>query len=142
MDSTPPHSNILQQLLEIYASIPAINCHHCHSCDGPVIWFQPEDINIKDYLKKHHRKMISWTTEEFQKHHMQCPYLENNRCSIYPVRPLICRLQGTIPELPCHQGISPILTANQLQEIKKKFNKLLKESNNLSTFYSTRKYQI
>jgi len=31
----------------------------------------------------------------------QCPMRQNGKCLIYEVRPLICRLQGATPELPC-----------------------------------------
>jgi len=140
MDSNPKQIKILKQLYDIYDTIPAIYCKHCHSCDGPIIWFKPEEINIKEYLKQHHQQPISWTNEEFQKHHMRCPYLRNNRCFIYPVRPLVCRLQGTISELPCHQGVLPVLSENQLLEIKNKFNQLLKKSNGFTMFFSTRRY--
>ncbi|MBU0497664.1 MAG: YkgJ family cysteine cluster protein [Candidatus Thermoplasmatota archaeon] len=143
-EQSPMHSTqkILQQLNQIYAKIPPIPCQHCHSCEGPIIWFQPEQINIKNHLQKNHKEFITWPPEEFTAHQMHCPYLEKNRCSIYPVRPLVCRLQGTIPELPCPHNTTPALTSQQLSEIKNDFNQLLKQSGGLDTFYSTRTYPI
>lgn len=48
-----------------------------------------------------------------------CPYVENNRCAIYPVRPLICRLQGLFPEkLPCpHIKPEQILSKEQTNQL-------------------------
>lgn len=37
----------------------------------------------------------------------KCPYFENNSCLIYPVRPLVCRLMGLTPLMPCPRGVAP-----------------------------------
>lgn len=37
-----------------------------------------------------------------------CPYLGQNGCQVYLERPLICRLFGTTPSLPCPNGQKPI----------------------------------
>jgi hypothetical protein len=36
-----------------------------------------------------------------------CPYLGENGCQVYGERPLICRLFGTTPRLPCPNGKGP-----------------------------------
>ncbi len=36
-----------------------------------------------------------------------CPYLKNGRCSIYPVRPMVCKLWGNGNEMPCMFGCAP-----------------------------------
>jgi Fe-S-cluster containining protein len=38
-----------------------------------------------------------------------CPYLEDGRCSVYDVRPLVCRLWGLVdaPGLRCEHGCMP-----------------------------------
>jgi Fe-S-cluster containining protein len=33
-----------------------------------------------------------------------CPALVDNRCSVYEVRPLICRLWGAVESMPCGHG--------------------------------------
>jgi Fe-S-cluster containining protein len=30
-----------------------------------------------------------------------CAYLKNGRCSVYDLRPRVCRLYGHVPEMPC-----------------------------------------
>jgi len=80
---------------------------------------------------------LTYSTEEFQKNNMQCPYLKNNRCSIYPVRPIVCRLQANIIELPCKYKISEYMSNEQLLEIKEEFNQLLRDLDVLGQFYGT-----
>lgn len=36
-----------------------------------------------------------------------CPLLLNNRCSVYSVRPLICRLWGVVDVMACPWGCKP-----------------------------------
>ncbi|WP_245589227.1 zinc/iron-chelating domain-containing protein [Chitinimonas koreensis] len=36
-----------------------------------------------------------------------CPYLGKDGCTVYPDRPLICRLFGTTPRLRCPNGCAP-----------------------------------
>lgn len=37
-----------------------------------------------------------------------CPYLGKHGCEVYSERPLICRLFGTTPRLPCPNGKRPV----------------------------------
>lgn len=37
----------------------------------------------------------------------QCPFLVENRCSVYPLRPLVCRAWGTVPSMACPHGCEP-----------------------------------
>jgi Fe-S-cluster containining protein len=132
---------MLERLQNIYDTIPTITCHHCHTCCKPIIWFYPEDQKITEYLKKHNRKKRIWTEKEFQQHNNLCPYLDIHGCSIYPVRPLVCRLQGLIPELPCKYPQTNILTQKKLKKILQEFKDLLIDCGQLHIFYSTRKYE-
>jgi Fe-S-cluster containining protein len=36
-----------------------------------------------------------------------CPALADGRCSVYEVRPLICRLWGAVEDLRCEHGCTP-----------------------------------
>lgn len=38
---------------------------------------------------------------------LSCPHLGENGCQSYGERPLICRLFGTTPRLPCPNGKRP-----------------------------------
>ena len=131
---------MIQRLFEIYAEIPTFQCRHCHECDGPIIWFEPEEILIREYLTEHNLEYIVWSTEEFTQHNMRCPYLQHERCVIYPVRPIVCRLQGTIPELPCPLNKTTPLSQEKWDHIKREFDTLVQEIGGRDAYYGTRKY--
>ncbi len=50
-----------------------------------------------------------------------CKYLKDGKCSIYPVRPVICRLWGNVEAMPCKFGCKPdkVLTDFQGKNICK-----------------------
>jgi len=128
------------RLNKIYKKIPEFKCKHCHKCEQDlIIWFKPEEINIRDYMSKHNIEYITLSSKEFKKNNKQCPYLKNNRCIIYPVRPIVCRLQGTISELPCKYNKNQYMSKKQFATIKKEFNQLLKDIDALGEFYGTLK---
>jgi Fe-S-cluster containining protein len=131
---------IKKSLNEIYKSIKTFNCKHCHQCCGPIIWFEPEELFIRDYLEKNKIKRIVWTKEEFEKNHMRCPYIIDDRCIIYPVRPIVCRLQGNISELKCKSS-KPVtlISEKELNNIREEFIKLIRQANGMNNFYSTLK---
>ncbi len=128
----------LRRLKDIYASIPDVPCTHCHSCCGPILWFEPEELLIRDYLKTHHLTYIQWTKDEFERHQMRCPYLYNDRCRIYPVRPLVCRLQGAIQDLRCEHHCTELLKDDTVMKVKELFFSLIHDMEASDTFYGTR----
>jgi Fe-S-cluster containining protein len=129
----------LTRLAEIYAKIPKSACVHCHTCCGPILWFEPEEIQIREYLEQHHLPYIQWTQEEFETHQMQCPYVHKDRCNIYAVRPMVCRLQGVTNGLQCSQVRSDLLTEKQVYKIKDQLVSLLRDMDALEKFYGTRR---
>jgi len=130
---------IKKRLDSIYAQIPDFECKHCHECSGPIVWFKPEEIIIRDYLKEHNMEYVKWSIEEFVKHKMQCPYQKNDRCSIYQVRPIVCRLQGNVPDLPCKHN-NKMMSKEQIDKVKRELDALVRESGGSGVIYGTRKY--
>lgn len=51
----------------------------------------------------------------------RCPALDaDNRCTVYDVRPLICRLYGAVENMPCAHGCVPVgryLTRDEAAEL-------------------------
>ena len=134
---------VIKSLEKIYSSIPDFDCKHCHDCCGPIIWYEPEDILIREYIKKHNLKRFSWTSEEFKKNNMRCPYIKDDRCAIYPVRPIVCRLQGNISELKCKfLNNNRLLSKEKLENLRKEFIKLIDLTNGKNVLYSTHKLKI
>jgi len=130
---------IKNNMENIYKQIPDFDCKHCHRCCGPIIWFKTEDILIEDYMKKHKIENVKLTSDEFQKNIMKCPFLKNDRCTIYEVRPIVCRLQGNIPDLPCRFNKNNFMSEESIKNIKKDFHELNKKFKVDNIFYSTRK---
>ena len=93
---------VKKRLNEIYSEIPDFNCNGCGDCCGPIKWFVSENFVIKDFMEKNNIEYIRWGIKDFSKNNFRCPYLtKDKKCMIYEVRPIICRLQGHTPKLPC-----------------------------------------
>lgn len=106
----------IKELYTIYELIPNFDCKCCGQCCGPINWSLIEDILIKGYMKEHDIKYIKWDVEQYIKNGLLCPYFKNNKCIIYDVRPLICRLQGHTEKLPCPNNKNPKYISNQLRD--------------------------
>lgn len=132
---------IKKRLEKIYSQIPSFDCKHCHQCEGPIIWFEPEEIMIREFLKNNNMKYTKWTKEQFEKNKNKCPYLKKDRCSIYEVRPIVCRLQGVIPDLPCKYNNKILMSGEEVKKVKKEMEDLLREMDAVGVIYSTKKYQ-
>lgn len=91
-----------QRLEKIYNQIPKpdLLCPpNCGDCCGILYPSQAEIRNIKEWLAIRNREYIDFL---FVDADVTCPYLdEYKRCSIYPVRPFLCRLLAATIDLPC-----------------------------------------
>ena len=91
-----------KELQTIYSFIPEMNCKQgCHECCGPITWSPVEDMSIKEYMKEHNITDVHWSVKQYVANNFLCPYIKDDKCIIYPVRPIVCRLQGHIKKLPC-----------------------------------------
>lgn len=48
-----------------------------------------------------------------------CPYLKDGGCSIYPLRPKVCKDYGVVPQLPCEYLYPKEALAFQEERIRK-----------------------
>jgi Fe-S-cluster containining protein len=90
-----------QKLERVYQQIPNPNtpCSpNCGKCCG-ILWPSRLEIsNIQEWLERRGRKYIDFNMTPS----IDCPYLdEDKRCSIYPVRPFLCRILAVSTDLPC-----------------------------------------
>lgn len=118
---------MIRRLESLYAKIPPFPCkEYCSECCGLIQWSDVEDTNIRNYLREHgmEYKSVRILPEDILKaaggdySGVTCPYVENDRCLIYPVRPLICRLQGVVEKLPCpHRKSEKILTEDEVHAL-------------------------
>lgn len=87
------------KLEEVYNAIPKSTCPPgCGKCCGILYPSLAEIAQIKEWLKERNRPFIEF--------HMMvgidCPYLDKTKgCSIYPVRPYLCRILGVAVDCQC-----------------------------------------
>lgn len=86
------------ELDQLYAELPAIECQGlCAESCGPIAMSALE------------RKRIEERGVKLLPLAMTCPALTPlNRCSVYEVRPLICRLWGLVEQMACPWGCRPV----------------------------------
>lgn len=81
------------------ARIPSFECTPgCHDCCGPVTASSEEVSRLPVKSEQEHDRALEA---------LNCPYFGSNGCQVYGERPLICRLFGTTPSLPCPNGKGP-----------------------------------
>lgn len=87
----------MNKLDAIYARIPKLKCQRkCQECCGPIGCFRGEldRMNAASLVP-----LVATSTN--------CPALIGGSCSVYEVRPLICRLWGVVREMACPHGCEP-----------------------------------
>jgi hypothetical protein len=90
-----------QKLQRLYAKLPFLKCQQkCQASCGPIMLGKAEMDTI-----------IASTgqTPVCEAKNMQCGLLKGGQCSVYPIRPMICRLWGMVdnPKMRCPYGCKP-----------------------------------
>lgn len=88
----------------IYAAVPSLRCQgKCQDACGPVAMSKAEEA-VFDTAGKEVPDFGSMLTTG----HLECPHLSPvGRCTVYEIRPLICRLYGAAELLTCRWGCVP-----------------------------------
>ena len=99
---------------DLYRLIPEFlctpGCHECCRSFGVPSRTQVEEERIQSFMAEREMAMG-------QARGTTCPYLVVGLgCSIYPVRPLICRVYGTSPNYRCTMGASPLRLLHEDEE--------------------------
>lgn len=98
---------------DLYAIIPQLQCTpgciECCSNFGVPSRTRIEDERLKAYLKSQGREIG-------RAEGTRCPYVSEKGCTVYPVRPLTCRLYGTSPNYRCKNGVLPLQPLNEDEE--------------------------
>lgn len=103
-----------ERIHAIYDHVPDIQCRGlCYETCSLIPVFHIELANIAlaggrklnkdEYTGLPNGKHLILMNKE----NTSCPYLKDKRCSVYHVRPLICRFYGTAEGLPCDFGCTP-----------------------------------
>lgn len=84
--------------------IPSFECERgCTSCCGRILVAADEWERIVAYRRARNLPVLTIRTDD----PTLCPYVQEGRCAIYEVRPLICRLYGTTKGMRCPKGRRP-----------------------------------
>ena len=95
--------------------IPSFDCvPGCHDCCGPVTTSAEEMARLP-------RKTAA--EQEAALAELNCVHLGAQGCTVYDERPLICRLFGTTPRLPCPNGRGPVETIDI--QVEKQIHQLI-----------------
>lgn len=87
-----------------FACIPG-----CHDCCGPVLASTDEMADLPSRTDAERAAAME---------HWDCVHLGHDGCTVYADRPLICRLFGTTPRLPCPHGRRPALMIDAAMDAK------------------------
>lgn len=86
------------ELDELYRSIPNVHCKgKCQAYCGPIFMSGEEWKRIKQ-----HGPVAKLNGDS-----LTCPLLIEGRCSVYAIRPLVCRLWGAVKVMRCQFGCKP-----------------------------------
>lgn len=79
--------------------IPSFECvEGCHDCCGPVTTSSEENSRLPLKTDAEHEAALT---------DLNCVHLGPKGCTVYGERPLICRLFGTTPHMPCPNDRRP-----------------------------------
>ena len=85
-------------VVRIYQKLPELECKGlCHESCGPIIIGDEEERRIAEK----YGSAPTWDSS------LTCSKLIDRRCSIYPDRPLLCRMWGAVEGMPCAFGCVP-----------------------------------
>lgn len=108
--------------VEAFDSNPKPACHSgcSHCCHLRVVAYAHELVAIHSYvnsklsppkrleiierIRSQYEKVKGLTEAEHFAVNVECPFLENNKCSIYPVRPMTCASYHSCSEAVCKQS--------------------------------------
>ncbi len=86
-------------VLRLREQVPSFECvPGCHDCCGPVTTSSEEMSRLPVKSDAEHEAALA---------ELNCVHLGPNGCEVYHERPLICRLFGTTPRMPCPNGRRP-----------------------------------
>ena len=92
-------NNNQEILARLRERIPSFECAPgCHDCCGPVTTSSEEMLRLPVNTDAEHEAAL----DEFS-----CVHLGSNGCKVYTERPLICRVFGATPSMPCPNGCRP-----------------------------------
>ncbi len=100
----------MESLVFIYAAVPRIACKgKCQGSCGPIMATDREREHFESTSRKKFPDAVQIMRNAINNGDpIECPYLNPlGQCDVYQFRPLVCRLWGVVPEMPCPYGCTP-----------------------------------
>lgn len=95
---------VAARLAAIYAELPTVNCQG--ACHDTCTAIAMTGIERRRIYRATGTQMENLSHRDVPDGY-RCPLLRWNRCSVYDLRPFICRLWGVTELLPCNFGCRP-----------------------------------
>jgi Fe-S-cluster containining protein len=98
----------VKRLEAVYAKLPKLNCKGlCQACCGP-IGLSPVEHDRMAERGQPLPMLQDFTDGTLFSASARCPQLAGNgRCTVYAVRPMVCRLWGVVESMKCPHGCVP-----------------------------------
>jgi Fe-S-cluster containining protein len=110
------------KLARAYAKVPRIECKGlCHTTCGMIPLIGKEKA-LTERVTTTQWTVLGEGRLLYDADRGCCPFLQENRCSIYDERPLMCRVWGAAEGLECPHGCEP-----EARMTGKRFKKLTEE---------------
>lgn len=100
----------LAKIDELLQQVPSFKCKDgCADCCGPIEMSRLEFYRCIKASGRSVDEVNRQREKNLAMRDLRCPLLDRktNRCSVYAVRPAICRVFGTVKELACPHGYQP-----------------------------------
>lgn len=122
----------MREIKKLTDQIPAFDCiPGCTACCGPVPWSAPEFNSLPAGIEPPYVIQVvdNTVTPVASSACLDCPFSLDGNCQVYEDRPFMCRLYGTVENLPCAYGKRPkrMLTSAQGQSLLERYHRLLEQ---------------
>lgn len=112
----------LDLLDEVYRRLPTVQCQGmCHQACGPIFLTQTEADRISAHVGRRPLAVVPADAASYEQV-PPCPLLTaDKRCSVYAIRPFICRAFGVAEGLLCPYGCKPtaILSKDAFRKVQR-----------------------
>ncbi len=100
----------------MFLKLPVMQCdERCGECCGIVPVTHDEYGAVRRYIRKNGITPIDQG--------VTCPLYHGGKCTVYEVRPMVCRLFGHVPSLTCPKGYNTNIKPEAEERIRSKYGK-------------------
>lgn len=104
-----PDREAVKRLEAVYAKLPKLACQgRCQECCGPIGMSPVEHQRMAERGRPIPGVIAKGQPDYVFSPHLRCPQLAGNgRCTVYAIRPMLCRIWGMVESMRCPFGCVP-----------------------------------